>query len=120
MGEMIDANNDIEGVFCSVVLMVGACFMAIVVGNMALLVTNMNATTARNNSSKDRVTDAVKYLGMPTNIIARVREYFDYITRISHPGSKSGLPLRLRSALSSSFLKRISSLGSKKSYHFGG
>lgn len=87
MGETLTVGNSVEAIYCCVVLVVGACFMATVVGNMALLVTNMNATTVRNNASKDRVTDAVRYLGMPPDIIARVSDYFDYVTRISHPGA---------------------------------
>ena len=65
--------------------------MAVVVGNMAMLVSNMNSTKVRNMNAKDRVTDAVRYIGMPPDILDRVRAYFDYVTRHAHPGLQRSL-----------------------------
>ena len=92
MGDNVNPVNSNEALFCSAVLIVGACFMAVVVGNMAMLVSNMNSTKVRNMHAKDRVTDAVRYIGMPPDILERVRGYFDYVTRHSHPGAPRGLP----------------------------
>ena len=60
--------------------------MATVVGNMALLVSNMNVTAARHRTKMDMITDATRYLGMPDQIQERVQEYFDYLSTFSHPG----------------------------------
>eukprot|EP00873_Tetraselmis_striata_P036314 jgi/Tetstr1/456578/TSEL_043296.t1 len=86
MGDNVGPQNNIEYIFCCVVLVVGACFMATVVGNMALLVSNMNVTAARHRTKMDMVSDAVRYLGMPDEIQERVQEYFDYLSTFSHPG----------------------------------
>jgi len=83
----VNPANNTEALYCSAVLIVGACFMAVVVGNMAMLVSNMNATNVRNMAAKDRVTDAVRYIGMPPDIMVRVGTYFDYVTRHAHPGA---------------------------------
>ena len=74
--------------------------MATVVGNMALLVSNMNVTAARHRTKMDMITDAVRYLGMPDQIQERVQEYFDYLSQFSHPGASYGiLPLLLKTLL---------------------
>lgn len=93
IGNTVGTMNDIEYIFCSVVIVVGACFMAVVIGNMALLVSNMNVTAARHRVKMDMMTDAVRYLGMPKRIQERVQEYFDYLSTFSHPGAcPPGLP----------------------------
>mmetsp|Transcript_24891 Transcript_24891/g.69399 ORF Transcript_24891/g.69399 Transcript_24891/m.69399 type:complete len:684 (+) Transcript_24891:286-2337(+) len=86
MGDNVNPQNNIEYIFCCAVLVVGACFMATVVGNMALLVSNMNVTAARHRTKMDMITDATRYLGMPDQIQERVQEYFDYLATFSHPG----------------------------------
>ncbi len=86
MGDNVTPQNNWEYIFCCVVLVIGACFMATVVGNMALLVSNMNITAARHRTKMDLITDTVRYLGMPDQIQERVQEYFDYLGQFSHPG----------------------------------
>ena len=100
MGDNVGPMNNWEYIFCCVVLVIGACFMATVVGNMALLVSNMNVTAARHRTKMDMITDAVRYLGMPDQIQERVQEYFDYLSQFSHPGASYGiLPLLLKTLL---------------------
>ncbi len=86
MGDNVTPQNNWEYIFCCVVLVIGACFMATVVGNMALLVSNMNITAARHRTKMDLITDTVRYLGMADQIQERVQEYFDYLGQFSHPG----------------------------------
>lgn len=86
VGENIGPANDVERLYVSVVLLVGACFYASVVGNMALLVSNLNATNARHKHKQELVTDVVRYLGLPQDITDRVQEYFDYLASFAHPG----------------------------------
>ena len=93
MGDSVGPRNNIEYAFCCVVLVVGACFMAAVIGNMAFLVSNMNVTAARHRTKMDTIKDAVRYLGMPDQIQERVQEYFDYLSQISHPGKYPALTM---------------------------
>ncbi|GMH39832.1 hypothetical protein BSKO_07736 [Bryopsis sp. KO-2023] len=86
VGDNVEPNNNVERSFCCVVLVLGACFYATVVGNMALLVNNLNATSARHNKRKDVLQDAVRYIGAPDDIQFRIQEYFDYLSKYAHPG----------------------------------
>ena len=94
MGDNVGPKNNTELIFCAVVLIIGACFMAAVVGNMAVLVSNLNATTARNSINKERACDAVRYLAMPKDVQERVQEYYDHVSCLSHPGERLPLPMR--------------------------
>ncbi|CAG9460829.1 unnamed protein product [Pedinophyceae sp. YPF-701] len=86
VGDNVGPTNNLERFYCSLVLLVGACFYASVVGNMALLVSNLNATAARHKHKQELVSDVIRYLGLPADINDRVQEYFDYLTTYAHPG----------------------------------
>lgn len=78
--------NNIERLYCTGILVIGACFYAIVVGHMSLLVNNMNPTASRHKFKKDIINNTVRYLGAPRDIAGRIDQYFDYLTTYSHPG----------------------------------
>eukprot|EP00198_Chlamydomonas_reinhardtii_P002372 XP_001691708.1 predicted protein [Chlamydomonas reinhardtii] len=80
--------NDInpQRLYCTGILVIGACFYAIVVGHMSLLVNNMNPTASRHKFKKDIINNTVRYLGAPRDIAGRIDQYFDYLTTYSHPG----------------------------------
>lgn len=59
-GNDIGPENDVERVYCTGVLVLGACFYAIVVGNMSLLVNNLNPTASRHKFKKDIVNNTVR------------------------------------------------------------
>lgn len=54
------AQNNIERLYCTGILVIGACFYAIVVGHMSLLVNNMNPTASRHKFKKDIINNTVR------------------------------------------------------------
>jgi hypothetical protein len=56
----VSPQNNIERAYCSVVLVLGACFYAIVVGNMSFLVTSMGPTAARHVQTKTIITESAR------------------------------------------------------------
>ncbi len=54
--------NDVERLYCTLVLVMGACFYAIVVGNMSLLVNNLNPTASRHRFKKDIIVNTIRYV----------------------------------------------------------
>ncbi|EFJ47535.1 hypothetical protein VOLCADRAFT_91947 [Volvox carteri f. nagariensis] len=86
IGNDISPKNNIERLYCTGILVIGACFYAIVVGHMSLLVNNMNPTASRHKFKKDIINNTVRYLGAPRDIAGRIDQYFDYLTTYSHPG----------------------------------
>ncbi|KXZ48358.1 hypothetical protein GPECTOR_28g765 [Gonium pectorale] len=86
IGNDIGPQNNIERLYCTGILVIGACFYAIVVGHMSLLVNNMNPTASRHKFKKDIINNTVRYLGAPRDIAGRIDQYFDYLTTYSHPG----------------------------------
>ncbi|PNW70128.1 hypothetical protein CHLRE_17g706900v5 [Chlamydomonas reinhardtii] len=86
IGNDINPQNNIERLYCTGILVIGACFYAIVVGHMSLLVNNMNPTASRHKFKKDIINNTVRYLGAPRDIAGRIDQYFDYLTTYSHPG----------------------------------
>lgn len=85
-GQNIVPVNNAERLYASIVLLIGAMFYATIIGNMALLVSNLNATNARHKHKQELVMDVVRYLGLPQDISDRVQEYYEYLANFSHPG----------------------------------
>jgi hypothetical protein len=56
----VGPQNDIERAYCSVVLVLGACFYAIVVGNMSFLVTSMGPTAARHVQTRAIIAESAR------------------------------------------------------------
>ncbi|KAL6749390.1 hypothetical protein V8C86DRAFT_2849289 [Haematococcus lacustris] len=86
IGNDMQPLNDYERLYSVFVLILGACFYAIIVGNISLLVNNMNPTASRHKFKKDIVQNTIRYLGAPQPLVNRVDSYFNYLTTYSHPG----------------------------------
>lgn len=54
-------------------LVLGANFYATVVGNMSLLVANLNATAARHNQRAETIQEAMRYLNVSSQMQSRVQ-----------------------------------------------
>jgi hypothetical protein len=54
-------------------LVLGANFYATVVGNMSLLVSNLNATAARHNQRAEVIQEAMRYLNVSPKMQSRVQ-----------------------------------------------
>ncbi|KAK9824343.1 hypothetical protein WJX72_009567 [[Myrmecia] bisecta] len=86
VGNGITTSGTPERIFVSVVLLLGACFYAIVVGNMSVLVSNLNATAARHRQRQDMVVQSARYLALPAPIQERIQGYYEHLITYSHPG----------------------------------
>ncbi len=82
------AYNNLERVFMIMVLIMGACFYSAMVGQMAVLVANMNTVALRHRTKQDTTMDVLRYMGLPDKEMARVQAYFSYITQYSHPANE--------------------------------
>lgn len=82
-----------QRLFSSVTLLVGACFYATIVGNMALLVANFNITQTRQRQKLDMVVNAMRQYQLPQETTEKVIEYYTYITR-SNKDSEALMLLR--------------------------
>ena len=87
IGNDVMPGNSLERAFCSIVLAIGACFYAIILGNISLLVTNLAPTAARHRLKQDIVNNTVRYLGLPNSVVHKVGEHFDHLLARNHPGS---------------------------------
>jgi hypothetical protein len=58
---------------CSIMLVLGANFYATIVGNMALLVSSLNATSARHQQRADAIQEAMRYLKVSSPVQSRVQ-----------------------------------------------
>ncbi|GIL81620.1 hypothetical protein Vretifemale_10634, partial [Volvox reticuliferus] len=88
IGDNIQAQNNYERLFFILALVAGACFYSAVVGNMALLVANMNTVAVRFRQKLDMTQDALRYMRVPEVQRERVQAFYDFITQFSHPGSE--------------------------------
>ena len=69
------AYNDYERVFMIISLLLGACFYSGVMGQMTLLVANMNIVASRHKQKKDTTMDALRYIGLGEKTQVGVRAY---------------------------------------------
>ncbi|GFR48311.1 hypothetical protein Agub_g10192 [Astrephomene gubernaculifera] len=88
VGDNAVALNNYERVFFVVALLCGACFYSAVVGNMALLVANLNTVAVRYRQRLDMTQDALRYMRVPEAQIERVQAFYDYITSFNHPSAE--------------------------------
>ena len=89
-----------ERFFVSTILMLGGFVQAVVVGNVALLVTNFDQAAARYRSQADVALSTAAYLELPHELQERITNYFEFMSSTSHPGSVgigelAGLPKKL-------------------------
>lgn len=74
----------------SIVMMLGGFVQAVIVGNIALIVTNGDAAASRYRDQSNFVLSTARYLELPTTITDRIRDYYDFMQSASHPG-KDGM-----------------------------
>lgn len=60
IGNDIGPLNNMERLYCTGILVIGACFYAIIVGHMSLLVNNMNPTASRHKFKKDIINNTIR------------------------------------------------------------
>ncbi len=80
--------NNIERLYCTGILVIGACFYAIVVGHMSLLVNNMNPTASRHKFKKDIINNTVRWAHWQKLLTAGMKSSHQ------HCKSTGGFPFR--------------------------
>ena len=60
IGNDINPGNDIEKVYACLVLCVGACFYAIIMGSISLLVNNLDPTASRHRLKRDIINNTIR------------------------------------------------------------
>ncbi|KAG1665646.1 hypothetical protein FOA52_011240 [Chlamydomonas sp. UWO 241] len=88
MGDNLTPLNDKERLFFIIASILGTCFYSAMLGQMALLVANLNIVASRHNQRQDITLDVIRYTGVPEAETKRVTEYFSYITQYAHPTSE--------------------------------
>eukprot|EP00955_Chlamydomonas_euryale_P046480 353436-Chlamydomonas_euryale.AAC.20 len=100
MGDNITPLNDSERIFFIFVSIGGTCFYSAMLGQMALLVANLNVVASRHKQRSDISMEVLRYMGIPDADVKRVEEYFMYITQFNHPTTEGmGLLQELPQAL---------------------
>ncbi len=61
IGNDIIPGNNIEKAFTCFVMAIGACFYAIILGSISLLVNNMDPTASRHRLKRDIVQNALRW-----------------------------------------------------------
>lgn len=97
----ITASRNIEFVFTSLAMLVGASLYAYIVGNIASLVSNLDSARVSFSSRIEAVTQYLHYRQAPHDLNERVRDYYEYLWA-RHRGLKEDVffedlpkPLRL-------------------------
>lgn len=86
VGNGIDTYTNMERVYCSFVVLFGRFADAVIIGSMAQLVAKYNMAATRHQERSDIVNETARYLGVPSVLRDRIREYFDFLSACSHPG----------------------------------
>ncbi|EFJ50499.1 hypothetical protein VOLCADRAFT_88911 [Volvox carteri f. nagariensis] len=88
LGDRPPAHNNVERMFVLVLLFLGACFYAIVMGSMTLLVSSMWSMASRHKHRAMMLQDALRYNGAAANndMRSRVDVYFNFMAEHDHPG----------------------------------
>ena len=85
-GEDLDAYSDAERLFCSIALSLGVCFYGFIIGNVMMLLNNMDAMRQFHREKIDVLKRTCTYLGLPASLQSRVGNYFRLLSTRSHPG----------------------------------
>ncbi|GLC33903.1 hypothetical protein PLESTB_000816300 [Pleodorina starrii] len=114
LGDRPQAYNNVERIFVLVLLLLGACLYAVIMGSMTLLVSNMWSMASRHKQRAAMLQDALRYNGASagTDLRSRVDQYFDFMATHEHPGAEglallSELPTALHSELMSTVFEPL-------------
>ena len=83
IGENIEPNSTGEQLYTIFVMLIGACIYAIIFGQMAVVINNMNRASSRYHEKLGNIREHMRNLKLPLDTQERVREYFD-VSSILH------------------------------------
>ena len=76
MGENIEPLADSEVFFSSIALLLGAVMMAIVFGNVAVLIANFTANTSAHQKKMEEIYSVMRRLRLPNDLQTRIEQYY--------------------------------------------
>ena len=76
IGENIEPSKGAEQLFAIGVMLVGACLYAIIFGQMAVIINNLNRASSRYQEHLGNMQEHMKNLRLPLHTQKRIREYF--------------------------------------------
>lgn len=107
-GNGANSYNNMERAFMTIITVLGRMLEAVVVGSMAQLVLNINRSAMRLQEHSELLDETVKYLGVDSELQAKIREHFNLLASCGHPG-REGLRMmdELSPALSTLVRERL-------------
>jgi len=67
-GNDVEPGNDIERAYAIFIIVGGACFYAIIIGSMSVLVNSLNPTASRHKFKKDMVNNTVRWVSSRSSV----------------------------------------------------
>lgn len=75
----ITPHRNVEYVFTSIMMLIGASMFAYIIGNVASIFSNLDSAKASFWNKMEAVTHYLRSRQVPSDLNARVRDYYDYI-----------------------------------------
>jgi hypothetical protein len=75
----ITPNRTIEYLVTIIIMFLGASIYALIIGNIASLISQIDSAKIRHNNRVDALIQYLSYHQVPLGIIAQIRNYYDYI-----------------------------------------
>ena len=79
IGEGVDPNSTLQRVYVFIVNIFGAVVMAVIIGNMSLVLQNQNAMSAMFSSKMDLIGDSMRAMKVSPKLQNKVLAYYDYL-----------------------------------------
>ena len=79
IGEGMDMETDLEKLYGAFVVLVGTIITAVIVGNVSFVVSNQNSMSFQYRAKIDMVTDEMRALRLPSELMDRTLEYYEYL-----------------------------------------
>jgi hypothetical protein len=75
----ITPNTTVETIFTMVAMCTGVTIYAYIIGNMATIIANLDATAQAYRQKMDRINEYMRFREIPLNLQKRIRSYYDYV-----------------------------------------
>ena len=72
LGDNVYPTTAAQRYYCTVALLIGACVVATIMGNVSLLIQNQNSLSAKFKTKMDCVNESMRALNFPHDMVTRV------------------------------------------------
>ena len=79
IGEGMDMETDVERFYGAIVVLLGTIITAVIVGNVSFVVSNQNSMSFQYRAKIDTITDEMRALRLPAELMDRTLEYYEYM-----------------------------------------